>query len=74
MTVTCDAAHARRTNVQPQQLAAGDQIQDHGRTRTIHHVQLTPDGPFLAAIIHFDDDGDTLGIPPGINVTAWRAA
>jgi hypothetical protein len=68
-------AHARRMlSALPGELKPGDQIQDHGRTRTISSIEANPGSPILAAVLHFDDGDDGLGLAPGIRVTTWRAA
>lgn len=75
MTDLTAPTHARRMiSALPHELEPGDQVQDHGRTRTIRSIEPTPGSRILEAVLHFDDDSDDgLGLAPGIRITAWRS-
>lgn len=67
--------HTRmRTILLPDQLARGDQLQDHGRARTVERVEQIQGNPFVGWAIYFNDGGDVLSVPPGITITVWRGS
>jgi hypothetical protein len=57
-------------------LREGDRIRDHGRIRTVEHVDH-PETPAGLTVVHFTDGGDTLGIQPDPTdpdprISIWR--